>query len=123
MSSFDIGRPWLLDDRPITKSECEEWKKARLGNEPPIDLVVMSPTIQRAVREFEAFVLLLKSSKWRTILKGTDRIRLYVELLGGNRIYFKGETEGKGALIGLHSNIVSIDEFLKTTEKEVKNGR
>ncbi len=92
---------------------------AAIGSKHPTDLVVMSPTVQRAVRELEAFVSFLKSSKWRTILKKVDWIRRCVELSGGHRIYFKGETEGKEALIGLHANVVSIDEFLKTTEKEV----
>lgn len=97
---------------------------AAIGSKPPTDLVVMSPTVQRAGREFEAFVSFLKSSKWKPVLKRADRIQRRVELAGGYRIYFKCETEGERALIGLHANVVSIDEFLETTAKEVnQNGR
>ena len=88
---------------------------AAVGSKHFTDMVVMSPTVQRAVRELEAF----KSSKWSMLIKKIDWIRRYVDLLGGHRIYFKGETEGKEALMGIHANVVSIDDFLNITDKEV----
>lgn len=70
-------------------------------------IVIMCPTVQRAVFEWKSFL-----TRWATIIKKVNRTNLYVELLSGHKIYFKGETEGQRALRGLHADIVSIDEFL-----------
>jgi len=67
-------------------------------------IVVMSPTINRAVCEWKAFL-----SKWSTIIKKANRINLSIELLSGHKIYFKGETEGQKALRGLHADIIHAD--------------
>lgn len=69
-------------------------------------IVIMSPTVNRAVYEWKAFL-----SRWSTIIKKANRASLCIELLSGHKIYFKGETEGQRALLGLHADIVSIDEF------------
>ena len=70
-------------------------------------IVIMSPTVNRAVYEWKAFL-----SRWSTIIKKANRTSLCIELLSGHKIYFKGETEGQIALLGLHADIVSIDEFV-----------
>lgn len=71
------------------------------------NIVVMSPTVSRAVYEWKAFL-----SRWSTIIKKANRTNLSVELLSGHKIYFKGETEGQRALLGLHADICSVDEFV-----------
>lgn len=70
-------------------------------------IVIMSPTVNRAVYEWKAFL-----SKWSTIIKKANRTSLSIELLSGHKIYFKGETEGERALLGLRADIISIDEFV-----------
>ena len=70
-------------------------------------IVIMSPTVNRATYEWKAFL-----SRWSMIIKKANRNRLCVELLSGHKIYFKGETEGQRALLGLHADVVSIDEFV-----------
>ena len=67
----------------------------------------MSPTVYRAVYEWEAFL-----SRWSTIIKKANRRSLCIELLSGHKIYFKGETEGQRALRGLHADIISAVEFV-----------
>ena len=71
------------------------------------NIVVMSPTVNRAVYEWKVFL-----SRWSTIIKKANRTSLCIELLSGHKIYFKGETEGQRALLGLHADVVSIDEFV-----------
>jgi hypothetical protein len=71
------------------------------------NIVVMSPTVSRAVYEWKAFL-----SRWSMIIKKANRTSLSVELLSGHKIYFKGETEGQRALLGLHADLYSVDEFL-----------
>lgn len=70
-------------------------------------IVVMSPTVERAVYEWKTFL-----SRWSTIIKKANRNNLCVELLSGHKIYFKGETEGQRALLGLDADIISTDEFV-----------
>ena len=79
-------------------------------------IVIMSPTVNRAIYEWKAFL-----SRWSTIVKRANRPGLYVELLSGQKIYFKGETEGQRALWGLHADIIAADEFeMKLAESEVE---
>ena len=78
----------------------------------------MSPTVNRAVYEWKAFL-----SRWSTIIKKANRNNRCVELLSGHKIYFKAETEGQRALRGLHADIISADdadEFVMMQEIEVK---
>ena len=75
----------------------------------------MSPTVNRAVYEWKAFL-----SRWSTIIKKANRNNLCVELLSGHKIYFKGETEGQRALRGLRADIISRDEFIMPQESEDK---
>lgn len=70
-------------------------------------IVIMSPTVNRAVYEWKVFL-----SRWSTIIKKANRSSLCIELLSGHKIYFKGETEGQRALLGLHADIMSADEFV-----------
>lgn len=82
-------------------------------------IVIMSPTVNEAVFEWKAFL-----SRWSTIIKKANRTSLYIELLSGQKIYFKGETEGQRALRGLHADIISADEFvMPKAESEVKDDR
>ena len=76
-------------------------------------IVIMSPTVNRAVYEWKAFL-----SRWSTIIKKANRTSLYIELLSGHKIYFKGETEGQRALLGLHADIINVDEFVMSQESE-----
>ena len=76
------------------------------------NIVIMTPTYDRAVYEWKAFL-----SRWSTIIKKANRNSLCVELLSGQRIYFKGETEGQRALVGLKTDFVSVDEFLMPKEE------
>jgi len=79
-------------------------------------IVIMSPTVNEAVYEWKAFL-----SRWSTIVKKANRTSLYVELLSGHKIYFKGKTEGQRALLGLFADIISADEFVmpqKMSDKE-----
>ncbi len=75
-------------------------------------IIIMSPTVNRAVYEWKAFL-----SRWSTIIKKANRTSLYVELLNGQKIYFKGETEGQRALLGLFADIISADEFVMPKER------
>lgn len=78
-------------------------------------IVIMSPTVNRAVFEWKAFL-----SRWSTIIKKANRTSLCIELLSGHKIYFKGETEKQRALSGLHADIISVDEFvMPKAESEV----
>ncbi len=76
-------------------------------------IVIMSPTVIRAVYEWKAFL-----SRWSTIIKKANRTGLCIELLSGQKIYFKAETEGQRALLGLHADIISPDEFIMPQESE-----
>ena len=76
------------------------------------NIVIMSPTVNRAIYEWKTFL-----SKWSTIIKEANRPNLYIELLNGYKIYFKGKTEGQKALLGLHADIISIDEFVMPQER------
>ena len=78
-------------------------------------IVIMSPTVNRAIYEWKAFL-----SRWSMIIKKANRTSLCVELLSGHKIYFKGETEGQRALLGLHTDIISMDEFVMPQEREEK---
>lgn len=70
-------------------------------------IIIMSPTVNRAIYEWKAFL-----SKYPTMIKKANRTSLYIELLSEHKIYFKAETEGQRALLGLYADIVSIDEFV-----------
>ena len=69
-------------------------------------LIVMCPTMLRAMIEWKEFL-----SNRPTIIKKANRSDLHIELLTGYKIYFRGKTEGKRALLGLRADIVSVDEF------------
>lgn len=80
------------------------------------NIVIMSPTVNRAVYEWKAFL-----SRWSTIIKKANRTSLCIELLSGQKIYFKGETEGQRALLGHYADIISVDEFvIQKAESEDK---
>ena len=76
-------------------------------------IVIMAPTVNRAVYEWKAYL-----SRWSTIIKKANRTSLCIELLSGYKLYFKGETEGQRALLGIHADIVSADEFVMPQESE-----
>lgn len=78
-------------------------------------IVIMLPTFNRAVYEWKAFL-----SRWSTIVKKANRSSLCIELLNGQKIYFKGETEGWRALRGLRADIIRADEFIMPQESENK---
>lgn len=76
-------------------------------------IVVMSPSVEWAVREWKSFL-----SKWSLIIKKANRQNLYVELLTGHKVYFKGETERQRILLGLQADIIRADEFILPQESE-----
>lgn len=75
-------------------------------------IVIMTPTVERAVFEWKAFL-----ARWPMIIKKANRTNLCVELLSGHKIFFKGETEGPREILGLHADIITIDEFMKMREE------
>ena len=80
-------------------------------------IVIMSPTVYRAIYEWKAFL-----QRWSTRIKKANRANLSVELLSGRMIYFKGETEGRRALLGLDADFISIDDFIMSQESEEAEG-
>ena len=80
------------------------------------NIVIMSPTVIRAAYEWRTFL-----SRWSKIIKKANRTSLCIELLSGQKIYFKAETEGQRAVLGLHADIISADEFvMPKTESETQ---
>ena len=77
------------------------------------DIIVMLPTVYRAVNEWEAFI-----KEHSKIIKKVNKISLCIELLSGHKIYFKGETEGKRVLLGLNADFISVDELHKKFENK-----
>lgn len=75
------------------------------------NIVILTPTVGIASYEWKAF-----STRWSTIIKKVNRATLCVELLTGHKIYFKGETEGQRALLGLDADIIRIDKFVMPQE-------
>ena len=70
------------------------------------DIIVMCPTVERANYEFKRFCGILKERASR--IRPVER---RVDVLGGPRVFFKGETEGQKAVIGYHAVVISIEEF------------
>ena len=68
------------------------------------DIIVMCPTVERAVMEYKNF-LRNHPRLWGSSYKRE------VKLKDGRRILFKGETEGQQAVRGFHADIITIDEF------------
>ena len=89
--------------------------KAKVLKDDAKTVIIMTPTINRAVHEWKAFQL-----KWSTIIKRTNKANLSIELLNGNKIYFKAETQGQHAYLGYNAYIINIDEFLGPQESENK---
>lgn len=77
------------------------------------ELIVMSPTIERARHEWRKFLY-----KYSPIIKRNNVREKSVELLNGMKIYFRGETEGQRTLKGLRESFVSIDEFYATLNRK-----
>ena len=76
-------------------------------------LIVMCPTILRATDEWRTFL-----SEHPTIIKKANRTDLRIELLSGYKIYFRGEAEGKRALLGRYADIISVDVFVLRTKRQ-----
>ncbi len=74
----------------------------------------MSPTVNMSAYEFKAFL-----SRWPTIIKRVNKASRYIELLSGYKIYFRAETEGQRAVLGLHADIISSDKFATLQGKKV----
>lgn len=69
------------------------------------DIIVMCPTVKRARYEFDKFC-----HRFDSVI---EKKKLYeVSLITGQKIIFRGETEGQRALLGTHADIITIDEFL-----------
>lgn len=64
----------------------------------------MCPTVKRARYEFDRFCRLYES-----II--TNKKLYETTLANGQKIMFRGETEGQRALLGIHAEIIMIDEF------------
>lgn len=77
------------------------------------DIIVMCPTVKRARYEFNRFChfydSIITNKKWYE-----------ATLVNGQKIMFRGETEGQKALFGTHAEIVKIDEFLMEMNKGEK---
>lgn len=69
------------------------------------DIIVMCPTVERAKYEFDKFC-----HRFDSVI---EKKKLYeVSLLTGQKIMFRGTTEGQRALLGTNANVITIDEFL-----------
>ena len=69
-------------------------------------LIVMSPTIYMTTNEWRDFLF-----RWSMIIKKANRTSLCIELLSGYKIYFRAETEGQRALLGICADIIKADEL------------
>lgn len=76
------------------------------------NIVVMSPTVNRAAYEWKAFL-----TRCPEAIKKANRNNLCIKLLSGQKIYFKSETEGQRALLGLNADIISAEEFVMLYQK------
>lgn len=68
------------------------------------DIIVTYPTVKRARYEFDRFCHLYDS-----II--TSKKLYETTLANGQKIMFRGETEGQRVLLGTHANVITIDEF------------
>ena len=70
------------------------------------DIIVMCPTVKRARYEFDRFCNFYDSIIQTRKLYETT-------LVNGQKIIFRGETEGQRVLRGTHADIITIDEFIR----------
>lgn len=68
------------------------------------DIIVMCPTVKRARYEFDRFCHFYDS-----II--TNKKLYETTLVNGQKIMFRGETEGQRAVLGTRADIITIDEF------------
>ena len=73
----------------------------------PNKTVVMCSTVQSAIHEWKTYIV-----RWEPIIKKVNRANLFVELINGDEIFFKGKTEGQRALKGLNAKVIYLDEFV-----------
>ena len=69
------------------------------------NIIIMAPTVHEATMAWKEFL-----SRWSQIIAKANRSELSVTLLTGQKIYFKGKTEGERALRGLCCDIVRLCE-------------
>lgn len=89
--------------------------KTKVPKDDAKTVIVMTPTVNRAIYEWKAFL-----SRWSTIIKRTNKASLCIELLNGNKIFFKAETQGQQVLLGYNAYIIDIDTFAGQQESEDK---
>lgn len=70
------------------------------------DIIVMCPTFRIATQKCKEFLNANNAYVCRF-----NKAQLLVGLVNGINIYFKAETEGLRALLGIHADIIQIDEF------------
>ena len=71
------------------------------------DIVVMNPTVTIATQRFKDFVRCNER-----LISAVYKTQRKVKLLNDRYIFFKGETEGENALLGLYADVISYAEFL-----------
>ncbi len=69
------------------------------------NIVIMAPTVNEATMAWREFV-----SRWSQIIAKANRPQLSITLISGQKLYFKGETEGERALRGLRCDIVGLEQ-------------
>ena len=79
------------------------------------NIIIMAPTVNEATMAWKEFL-----SRWSQIISKANRPELSITLLTGQKIYFKGKTEGERALRGLCCDIVRLCEVEDIYERETK---
>lgn len=80
------------------------------------DIIVMCPTVKRARYEFDKFC-----HRFDSVI---EKKKLYeVSLINGQKIMFRGETEGSRVLRGTYADVITIDEFLILKYLKVKGDK
>ena len=70
------------------------------------DIIVMCSTVNRANYEFREFL-----HNYKQYIEDFQLRK--IKLKNGKCIFFKGETEGQQAILGLRGDIIWIDDFLE----------
>ena len=111
---YDLLPPCERRGEWMTYKEIIEIK-TKVPKDDSKTVIVMAPTVNRAIYEWKVF-----QSRWSSIIKRTNKATLCTELVNGNKIFFKAETQGQQALLGCNAYIIDIDTFAGPQESEDK---
>lgn len=80
------------------------------------NVVIMAPTVNEATMAWREFL-----SRWSQIITKANRPELSITLISGQKLYFKGKTEGERALRGLCCDIVGLCEVEDIYERKTES--